>query len=140
MSQNGTELVEKNESRIDNLFALFERLNNRPDHTDEVQLLMDRVTQLEAEVASLTEQVRDNSKLSSVDAIVEAARNKADPTMSAVVLTAKELRIATGVSSSHAYRYLDDLPDEFDYFSARSDEDKQRGLVVHLDHVKQVGE
>jgi len=128
-------LDEKNEDRIDQLFTLFENLNERPDHTAEVELLMDRVTQLEAEVQSLTEQLHANDKMAKVDAIVEAAENKADAGMDAIVMTAKEIRVATGVSTSHAYRYIDELPEEFAHISARGDDTKERGVIVDLSHV-----
>jgi len=128
-------LDEKNQDRIDQLFTLFENLNERPDHTAEVELLMDRVTQLEAEVQSLNEQLQDNSKQGRIDAIVSAAQNKADAGMDAVVMTAKEIRVATGVSTSHAYRYIDELPGEYPEFQARDDDSKERGMIVELSHV-----
>jgi len=136
MSLTDRDQLEKLESRIDNLYALFERVNDRPDLTDEVGMLMERVSQLEAEVASLTEQVKDDSKLSRVEAIVEAAENKADATMSGVVMTAKDIRAATGVSTSHAYRYIDELPLEFEHFDSRDQDEKERGIVVDLDAVR----
>lgn len=127
--------VENNESRIDNLYSLFERLNDMPDHTSEVELLIERVTQLEAEVETLKERVNDQDKMGKVERIVDAAENKADPGMDAVVMTAKEIKVATGVSTSHAYRYIEELPEQFDNISERSDDNKERGVIVDLSHV-----
>jgi len=86
-------------------------------------------------VQSLTEQVHANDKMAKVDAIVEAAENKADAGMDAIVMTAKEIRVATGVATSHAYRYIDELHEDFAHISARGDDTKERGVIVDLSHV-----
>jgi len=126
------QMVEKNQSRIDNLFALFERLNQRPDVSDEVQVLMERIEQLEAEVETLRGRVADQTKEGKLQSIIHAANNKADAGMDAVVMTYKEIKLATGVSTSQAYRYIEELPDERTEFRSREDTDKTRGLIVQV--------
>jgi len=126
------QMVEKNESRIDNLFALFERLNEREDVSDDVQLLIERIEQLEAEVDTLRGRVADQTKEGKVQSIIDAANNKADAGMDAVVMTYKEIKLATGVSTSQAYRYIEELPEERTEFRSREDTDKTRGLIVQL--------
>jgi hypothetical protein len=111
---------------------LFERVNDRPDHTSEVELLMERVTQLEADLEQLREIVQDQTKQGKVESIIEAAQNKADSGMDAVVMTSNEIKLATGVSTSQAYRYIDELPQSRPEFQSRKDEDKKRGLIVEL--------
>ena len=123
---------QKNESRIDNLFALFERLNERPDVSDDVQVLVERIEQLEAEVETLRGRVADQTKEGKVQSIIDAANNKADAGMDAVVMTYKEIKMATGVSTSQAYRYIEELPEERTEFRSREDTDKTRGLIVQL--------
>ena len=123
---------QKNESRIDNLFALFERLNERPDVSDDVQVLVERIEQLEASVETLRGRVADQTKEGKVQSIIDAANNKADAGMDAVVMTYKEIKLATGVSTSQAYRYIEELPDERTEFRSREDTDKTRGLIVQL--------
>jgi lipid II:glycine glycyltransferase (peptidoglycan interpeptide bridge formation enzyme) len=127
-------LSEKNEDRINQLFVLFEKLNDRPDHTAEVELLNQRITMLEAKIEELRDMVHDETKEGKIESIIEAARNKADAGMEAVVMTYKEIKLASGVSTSQAYRYIDELPDSRKEFREREDEDKTRGLIVDVSH------
>jgi len=91
------QMVEKNESRIDNLFALFERLNEREDPSEDVSLNTKRIEQLEAEVARLRDILQEESKTGKIEQIEQAALNKADTSMEGVVMTYKEIMAATGV-------------------------------------------
>jgi hypothetical protein len=130
------QMVEKNESRIDNLFALFERLNEREDPSEDVSLNTERIAQLEAEVERLREIVHDQSKMGKIEQIEEAALNKSDSSMEGVVMTYKEIMAATGVSHTQAYRYIEELPRDYDRFMDRDDQDKTRGLIVDLSRVR----
>jgi len=130
------QMVQKNESRIDNLFALFERLNERPDVSDDVQVLMERIEQLEAEVARLRDILQEESKTGKIEQIEQAALNKADTNMEGVVMTYKEIMAATGVSHTQAYRYIEELPRDYDRFNHRDDQEKTRGLIVDLSRVR----
>jgi len=130
------QMVEKNESRIDNLFALFERLNEREDQSEDVSLNTERIEQLEAEVARLRDIVQEESKTGKIEQIEQAALNKADTTMEGVVMTYKEIMAATGVSHTQAYRYIEELPRDYDRFNHRDDQEKTRGLIVDLSRVR----
>jgi len=132
-----TTQVEKNEDRIDNLYSLFERVMTDVsdfDNLDEVcETLEWRVGQLEAEVEALRKQVHDESKEGRVQQLVEAAQNKADPGMDHVAMNAEEIRAATGVGISHAYRYIKQLPEEYSYILERSEDATERGVVVSVE-------
>jgi len=132
--------VGKNEDRIDNLYSLFERVMTDVsdfDNLDEVcETLEWRVAQLEAEVETLRARVNDQSKAGRVQRIVEAAENKADATMDAVSLTATEIKAATGVSTGHAYVYIDELPEEYPYIRERPEDAQQRGIIVDLETIR----
>ena len=130
------QMVEKNESRIDNLFALFERLNEREDPSEDVSLNTDRIEQLEAEVARLRDILQEESKTGKIEQIEQAALNKADTSMEGVVMTYKEIMAATGVSHTQAYRYIEELPRDYDRFNHRDDQQKTRGLIVDLSRVR----
>jgi len=130
------QMVEKNESRIDNLFALFERLNEREDQSEDVSLNTERIEQLEAEVARLRDIVQEESKTGKIEQIEQAALNKADTSMEGVVMTYKEIMAATGVSHTQAYRYIEELPRDYDRFNHRDDQEKTRGLIVDLSRVR----
>jgi len=130
------QMVEKNESRIDNLFALFERLNEREDPSEDVSLNTERIEQLEAEVARLRDILQEESKTGKIEQIEQAALNKADTSMEGVVMTYKEIMAATGVSHTQAYRYIEELPRDYDRFNHRDDQEKTRGLIVDLSRVR----
>jgi archaellum component FlaC len=141
--------VDKLENRIDQLFTLFEKLREDGETVDEMldrlETMDARVDRLEDEVASLRSLVQNDSKQAKVGNIVRNARNKADTKQKGVVMTYKDIQAATGVSSTMAYNYIDELPDEFAFLHDRDDlpthveEDslaKDRGLVVDLQAVE----
>jgi hypothetical protein len=143
MSLTDRSLDEKNEDRIDQLFTLFENLNQRPDMTEELEAMKQELADLRGEVETLQANSVDDSKTHKVERIVEAARNKADPGMRGIVMDYRDIMAATGVSNTQAYRYIEQLPDEFDYLEDRDnlpdhiESDslaKDRGLVVDLAH------
>jgi len=143
MSLSDRSLDEKNEDRIDQLFTLFERLNERPDMTHELEAMKQELADLRGELETLQANSLDDSKTHKVERIVEAARNKADPGMRGIVMDYRDIMAATGVSNTQAYRYIEQLPGEFDYLEDRDnlpdhiESDslaKDRGLVVDLSH------
>jgi hypothetical protein len=98
---------------------------------------------LRGELETLQANSLDDSKTHKVERIVEAARNKADPGMRGIVMDYRDIMAATGVSNTQAYRYIEQLPDEYDYLEDRDnlpdhiESDslaKDRGLVVDLQH------
>jgi len=143
MSLTDRSLDEKNEDRIDQLFTLFENLNQRPDMSDELEAMKKELADLRGELETLQANSLDDSKTHKVERIVEAARNKADPGMKGIVMDYRDIMAATGVSNTQAYRYIEQLPDEYDYLEDRDnlpdhiESDslaKDRGLVVDLSH------
>jgi len=143
MSLTDRSLDEKNEDRIDQLFTLFERLNDRPDVTQGLEDMKKELADLRGEVETLQANSVQDSKTHKVERIVEAARNKADPGMRGIVMDYRDIMAATGVSNTQAYRYIEQLPEEFDYLEDRDnlpdhiESDslaKDRGLVVDLAH------
>jgi pimeloyl-CoA synthetase len=137
MSKQGeVSLPEKNENRLDNVFAVYENLKERLEEMEEVGQVTERITHLEQKVENLSDKTRHDDKNSRVEAILYAAKNKADPGMDAVLMSAKDIKIATGLSTSQSYRYIEDLPEDFGYISAREDDSKERGVIVDLSHVE----
>jgi len=143
MSLTDRSLDEKNEDRIDQLFTLFENLNQRPDMSEELEAMKKELADLRGELETLQSNSLDDSKTHKVERIVEAARNKADPGMRGIVMDYRDIMAATGVSNTQAYRYIEQLPDEYDYLEDRDnlpdhiESDslaKDRGLVVDLAH------
>jgi len=143
MSLTDRSLDEKNEDRIDQLFTLFENLNQRPDMSEELEAMKKELADLRGELETLQSNSLDDSKTHKVERIVEAARNKADPGMRGIVMDYRDIMAATGVSNTQAYRYIEQLPDEYDYLEDRDnlpdhiESDslaKDRGLVVDLSH------
>jgi hypothetical protein len=143
MSLTDRNLDEKNEDRIDQLFTLFENLNQRPDMREELEAMKKELADLRGELETLQANSLDDSKTHKVERIVEAARNKADPGMKGIVMDYRDIMAATGVSNTQAYRYIEQLPDEYDYLEDRDnlpdhiESDslaKDRGLVVDLSH------
>jgi len=143
MSLTDRSLDEKNEDRIDQLFTLFETLNQRPDMSDELEAMKKELADLRGELETLQANSLDDSKTHKVERIVEAARNKADPGMRGIVMDYRDIMAATGVSNTQAYRYIEQLPEEYDYLEDRDnlpdhiESDslaKDRGLVVDLSH------
>ena len=143
MSLTDRSLDEKNEDRIDQLFTLFENLNQRPDMSDELEAMKKELADLRGELETLQSNSLDDSKTHKVKRIVEAARNKADPGMRGIVMDYRDIMAATGVSNTQAYRYIEQLPEEYDYLEDRDnlpdhiESDslaKDRGLVVDLQH------
>jgi len=143
MSLTDRSLDEKNEDRIDQLFNLFETLNQRPDMSEELEAMKKELADLRGELETLQANSLDDSKTHKVERIVEAARNKADPGMKGIVMDYRDIMAATGVSNTQAYRYIEQLPDEYDYLEDRDnlpdhiESDslaKDRGLVVDLSH------
>jgi hypothetical protein len=137
MSKNSEgSLPEENQDRLDNVYAIYEGLKDRLEDLEEVGQVMERVAHLEEKVENLSERTRHDAKNSRVGAIETAAKNKADPGMDAVLMTAKDIKIATGLSTSQSYRYIEDLPEEFSFISAREEDSKERGVIVDLSHVE----
>jgi hypothetical protein len=136
-------LREKNEDRIDQLFVLFERLRERPDLQEDMEEVKQALEDMRGEIETLQENSINHSKAHKVDRIVEAGRNKADPGMKGVVMDYRDIMAATGVSNTQAYRYIEQLPKEYDYLADRADLPehieadalaKDRGLVIDLTH------
>jgi len=143
MSLTDRSLDKKNEDRIDQLFTLFEKLNQRPDMSEELEAMKKELADLRGELETLQSNSLDDSKTHKVERIIEAARNKADPGMRGIVMDYRDIMAATGVSNTQAYRYIEQLPDEYDYLEDRDnlpdhiESDslaKDRGLVVDLSH------
>lgn len=112
--------------------------------TDETTELENRLDALESNVGILEE--TGSSKEMKVRDIVGQAVNLADADQPGAVLTARDIKGATGCTRRYAYDLIDDLPDEYHFLKDRKevkqygdlelDWDAQaRGLFVDLEQL-----
>jgi len=114
--------------------------------SEELEAERERNDRQEERIATLEDIVHNDSIDAKVANIVQNARNRADTKQRGVVMGYKDIMAATGVSSTMAYNYIDELPEDYPFLHDRDDlpthveEDslaKDRGLVVDLTQVEQ---
>jgi len=142
VSLQDRDLTEKNEDRIDSLFTLFEALKDGSDQSEHnaerIDVLENQLDVIQDQLAECLAEIHDDSKRAKIARIVEAAENKADAKTTEVAMDYQEIMMATGVGSSQAYNYINDLPADYTFLHDAADKGSVRGdrrLVVDIEAV-----
>jgi len=123
------EWVEEYGSLMEAVEMLDGRLHELEAEND---TLREKNQKLRQRVATLEQRVDDDGQRGKVAKIVEIAKNR-QTTEKGVVMTAADIRDATGVSRRYAYDLIESLPEKYDFLLSNTEVDRYGSLEMATD-------